>query len=162
MSRSRPSPERLELKVNTGVMAAKALEDRVVDGFWANGMGAELAVRRGVGTIALDVRRGDGPKGCFDYTLATVAAAATMVERAPDTAAAAIRALVATQTALRQDPALAGKVGRALFPAQEAALIGDIVARDLPFYHAPISEQAFAAMSRVRARCGHPQGASGV
>ena len=97
----------------------------------------------------------------FDYTLAAVAAASTMVERTPDIAAAAIRALVATQTALRQDPALAGKVGRALFPAQEAALIGDIVARDLPFYHAPISEQAFAAMSQfardVGILKGHPE-----
>ena len=42
--------------------AAKALEDRKIDGFWANGMGAEVAVRRGVGTVVLDVRRGDGPK----------------------------------------------------------------------------------------------------
>ena len=63
-----PIPGTLELKVNTGVMAAQALEDRVVDGFWANGMGAELAIRRGVATLVLDVRRGDGPKGCFDYT----------------------------------------------------------------------------------------------
>ena len=155
-----PIPGTLELKVNTGVMAAQALADHVVDGFWANGMGAELAVRRGVGTIALDVRRGDGPKGCFDYTTACVAANASLVERSPDTAAAAIRALVATQKALRQDPALAGEVGRALFPAEEAAVIGDIVARDLPFYRAAISEQSFSAMSQfardVGILKGHP------
>jgi NitT/TauT family transport system substrate-binding protein len=155
-----PIPGTLELKVNTGVMAAKALEDHVVDGFWANGMGAELAVRRGVGTILLDVRRGDGPKGCFDYTTACIAAAATMVERTPDTAAAAIRALAATQAALRKEPALAGKVGRALFPAEEAAAIGDIVARDLPYYHAAISERSFSAMSQfardVGVLKGHP------
>src|SRR6266851_4559502 len=35
--------------MNFGVTAAKALEDGKVDGFWANGMGAEIAVRRGVG-----------------------------------------------------------------------------------------------------------------
>jgi len=47
--------------VNFGLTAAKALEDGLIDGFWANGMGAEVAVRRGVGTVVLDVRRGDGP-----------------------------------------------------------------------------------------------------
>ena len=155
-----PIPGTLELKVNTGVMAARALEDHGVDGFWANGMGAELAVRRGVGTILLDVRRGDGPKGCFDYTTACIAATATTVERAPDTAAAAIRALAATQAALRKEPALANKVGRALFPTEEAAAIGDIVTRDLPYYQATISERSFSAMSQfardVGVLKGHP------
>ena len=49
--------------VNFGVTAAKALEERKIDGFWANGMATEVAVRRGVGTLILDVRRGDGPPG---------------------------------------------------------------------------------------------------
>src|SRR5215831_9887405 len=43
--------------VNFGLTAAKALEDGLIDGFWANGMGTEVAVRRGVGTVVLDVRR---------------------------------------------------------------------------------------------------------
>src|SRR5215472_7805748 len=60
--------------VNFGVTAAKALEERRIDGFWANGMGAEVAVRRGIGTVVLDVRRGDGPKDCFNYTMASIAA----------------------------------------------------------------------------------------
>src|SRR3984885_2391989 len=60
--------------VSFGVSAAKALEDGNIDGFWANGMGAEVAVRRGVGKIVLDIRRGDGPPGCFSYTMASVAA----------------------------------------------------------------------------------------
>ena len=46
-----------------GVMAAQALEEHRVDGFWANGMGAELAVRRGVGTVVLDARRDPGAPG---------------------------------------------------------------------------------------------------
>lgn len=46
-----------------GVAAAKALEAGAIDGFWANGMGAELALRRGTGTLVLDARRGDGPHG---------------------------------------------------------------------------------------------------
>ena len=63
-----PVPGALAAGVNFGVTAAKALEERKIDGFWANGMGAEVAVRRGVGTVVLDVRRGDGPKPCFNFT----------------------------------------------------------------------------------------------
>src|SRR6202040_3409624 len=59
--------------VNFGVTAARAMEERKIDGFWANGMGAEVAVRRGVGALVLDVRRGDGPKPCFNYTMASIA-----------------------------------------------------------------------------------------
>src|SRR5438309_10512128 len=74
--------------VNFGVTAAKALEERRIDGFWANGMGAEVAVRRGVGTIILDVRRGDGPKACFNYTMAAIATSERLIEHSPQTAAA--------------------------------------------------------------------------
>jgi len=56
-----PVPGATGAGVNFGLTAAKALEDGKIDGFWANGMGTELAVRRGVGTVVLDVRRGDGP-----------------------------------------------------------------------------------------------------
>ena len=64
--------------------AAKALEERKIDGFWANGMGAEVAVRRGVGTVVLDVRRGDGPKGCFNYTMSSLAATDGLIDRSPE------------------------------------------------------------------------------
>src|SRR5215471_3784990 len=66
-----PVPGAQGAGVNFGVTAAKALEEKKIDGFWANGMGAEVAVRRGVGTVVLDVRRGDGPKPCFNYTMAS-------------------------------------------------------------------------------------------
>ncbi len=49
-------------------MAAQALAEGKIDGFWANGMGAEVAQRSGAGTLVLDIRRGDGPKACFNYT----------------------------------------------------------------------------------------------
>ena len=87
--------------------AARALEERKIDGFWANGMGAEVAVRRGVGTVVLDVRRGDGPKRCFNYTMASIAATDALIARAPDAAAGAVRAIVKTQAALRQNVELA-------------------------------------------------------
>jgi NitT/TauT family transport system substrate-binding protein len=76
-----PVPGSLEAGINFGITAAKALEDCKIDGFWANGMGAEVAVRRGIGTVVLDVRRGDGPKPCFNYTMASIATTDALIER---------------------------------------------------------------------------------
>jgi NitT/TauT family transport system substrate-binding protein len=147
--------------INFGVTAARALEEGKVDGFWANGMGAELAVRRGVGTVVLDARRGDGPKGAFDYTMAAVAATDAFIARSPDAAAAAVRAIVKTQRALKDDVTLAAEVGRRLFPSEEAALIVDLVRRDLPYYDAAISQESVAAMTRFSRDAGilarHPE-----
>jgi NitT/TauT family transport system substrate-binding protein len=143
---------------NFGVTAARALEEGKVDGFWANGMGAELAMRRGVGTIILDARRGDGPAGCFDYTMATLAATDAFIDRSPDAAAAAVRAIVHTQRALRNNVELAFDVGRKLFPAIEAALIVDLIRRDLPYYDAAISPRSIAAMTRFSRDLGILEG----
>jgi ABC-type nitrate/sulfonate/bicarbonate transport system substrate-binding protein len=134
--------------VNFGLTAAKALEDGKIDGFWANGMGAEVAVRRGVGTIVLDVRRGDGPKPCFNYTMAAVAATDQLIDRSPETAAAAIRAVVKTQAALKANPERATEVGRKLFPPAEAELIATLIRRDLPYYDASISAEFVVGMSQ--------------
>jgi ABC-type nitrate/sulfonate/bicarbonate transport system substrate-binding protein len=146
--------------INFGVTAAKALEEGRVDGFWANGMGAEIAVRRGVGTVVLDVRRGDGPKQCFNYTMPVIAATDTLIERSPETAAAAVRAIAKTQQALKANPGLALEVGRNLFPASEAALIVDLIKRDLPFYEPTISPEFVAGMTQfsrdVGILKGHP------
>jgi ABC-type nitrate/sulfonate/bicarbonate transport system substrate-binding protein len=141
-----PIPGAHAAGVNFGLAAAKALEDGKIDGFWANGMGAEIAVRRGIGSVVLDVRRGDGPKGCFHYTMATLAATDALIERSPEIAAAAVRAIVKTQNALKADAALAHEVGQKLFPANEAALIVDIIKRDLPYYDASISPESVDEM----------------
>ena len=98
-----PVPGTQGAGVNFGVTAAKALEERKIDGFWANGMGTEVAVQRGVGTVVLDVRRGDGPKPCFNYTMASIAASDRLIERSPETAAAAVRAMVKTHAALKAE-----------------------------------------------------------
>jgi NitT/TauT family transport system substrate-binding protein len=143
-----PVPGSLEAGINFGITAAKALEDCKIDGFWANGMGAEVAVRRGIGTVVLDVRRGDGPKSCFNYTMASIAATDALIERTPETAAAAVRAIVATHAALRKTPELATKVGHKLFPPAEAALIGELIRRDLPYYDASISRDFVAGMNQ--------------
>jgi NitT/TauT family transport system substrate-binding protein len=144
--------------INFGVTAAKALEEGRVDGFWANGMGAEIAVRRGVGTVVLDVRRGDGPKQCFSYTMPVVAATDALIARSPQTAATAVRAIVKTQQALKANPELAIEVGRKLFPASEAELIVDLIKRDLPFYEPTISPEFVAAMTQFSRDVGILQG----
>ncbi len=143
-----PVPGAQGAGVNFGVTAARALEERKIDGFWANGMGAEVAVRRGVGAVVLDVRRGDGPDGCFNYTMASIAATDRLIARAPETVAAAVRAIVKTQAALRNDASLATGIGRKLFPPQEAELIAELIRRDLPYYDAKITPDFVAGMNR--------------
>jgi ABC-type nitrate/sulfonate/bicarbonate transport system substrate-binding protein len=133
--------------VNFGLNAAKALEERKIDGFWANGMGTEVAVRSGSGNIVLDVRRGDGPKPAFHFTFSALATSARLVEQQPDAAAAAIRAIVKTHAALRADPALATKVGQKRFPPEQAALIAELIRRDLPYFDASISVAAVDGMN---------------
>jgi ABC-type nitrate/sulfonate/bicarbonate transport system substrate-binding protein len=142
-----PVPGASGAGVNFGLTAAKALEERKIDGFWANGMGAEVAVRGGIGDIVLDVRRGDGPKDCFDYTMASIATTDRLIEKSPEVAAAAVRAMVKTQNALKKDVARAAEVGRKLFPSEQAGLIVELIRRDLPYYDAAISESFVAGMN---------------
>ena len=126
-----------------GVIAAQALADDRVDGFWANGMGAELAVRRGVGTVVLDARRDPGVP---NYTMASVVASDRLIETKPQVAASAVRAIAKAQAALRQNVELATDIGRRLFPEIEAGVIADLIRRDLPYYDAVISREAVERM----------------
>ena len=141
-----PVPGSDEPGVSSGVAAAQALAEGKIDGFWANATGAEVAVRRGVGTVVLDVRRGEGPVAAFDFTFPVFATADRVIADDPDMVAAAVRAIVETQQALKRDVELAADVGRKLFPAEEAVLIADVVARDLPYYDATISETALTGL----------------
>jgi NitT/TauT family transport system substrate-binding protein len=143
-----PVPGMQGAGVNFGVTAARAMEERKIDGFWANGMGAEVALRRGVGTLVLDVRRGDGPKPCFNYTMASIATTDKLIAEKPDVARAAVRALVKTQRALKQDPTLATGIGQKLFPPSEAELIAELIRRDLPYYDPTISRDFVAGMAQ--------------
>jgi ABC-type nitrate/sulfonate/bicarbonate transport system substrate-binding protein len=143
-----PVPGASGANVNFGLTAAKALEDGRIDGFWANGMGTEVAVRRGVGTVVLDVRRGDGPKSCFNYTMASVAATDRLIDSSPEIAAATVRAIVKTLAALKADPERATEVGRKLFPPLEATLIAELIRRDLPYYDPSISSDFVAGMNQ--------------
>src|ERR1700754_301963 len=127
--------------INFGVTAARALEEGRVDGFWANGMGAEIAVRKGIGSVVLDARRDLQAKTGFCYTMPVIAATDDFIAAHPRAAAAAVRAIAGAQQALKADVSLAGKVGRALFPPAEAELIEELVRRRLSFY-SPESTQA--------------------
>lgn len=143
-----PIPGTNEPGVSFGVTAARALEEGALDGFWANAMGAEVAVRRGVGTLVLDVRRGDGPAPARHYTFPALVTTEEKIDQDPESVAAAIRAIRKAQQTLREDPSRATDVGRRLFPPTEAELIAQLVERDLPFYDPTISEDVVIRLNR--------------
>jgi NitT/TauT family transport system substrate-binding protein len=143
-----PVPGTSEASVSFGVTAAKALEEGKLDGFWANAMGAEVAVRRGIGTIVLDVRRGDGPAPALQYTFPAFVTTERKIAEEPETVAGAVRAVVRAQRALREDPDRATEVGRRLFPPMEAELIAELIRRDLPYYDATISEEMVGSLNQ--------------
>lgn len=149
-----PVPAASTAGVSFGVTAAEALAAGEIDGFWANAMGAEVAVRRGVGTIVLDVRRGDGPPAARHYTFPALVTTERLIAREPEAAAAAVRAIVRAQRTLRADPARATEVGRRLFPPLEADLIADLIRRDLPYYDATITPETVASLNRFAQEVG--------
>lgn len=109
--------------VSFGVFAAQALQLGQIDGFWANAMGAETAVTRGIGKIHIDVRRGEDPGEVRFFTFAGLATTDDFIAREPQALDAAVRAIVKAQRALRADPALAAEVGKRKFPPEAANLI---------------------------------------
>ena len=137
-----------------GVLAAQALEARQIDGFWANALGSETAVRRGVGKIVVDVRRGDGPAEAQHVTCSALITTDALMAREPEQVAAAVRAIVKAQQALRVDPSRATEVGQQRFPQDAAELIAALVERDLPFYDPAISAETVAAMDRFARALG--------
>lgn len=142
-----PVPGVVEKTASFGVMAAKALEDGKLDGFWANGMGAEVAVRNGIGTVVLDARR-DGSDEAKGYTFPALVCTEKMIAEKPRAARAAIKAVQAAQDALKKNPERATEVGKRLFPPAEAGLIAELIRRDAPFYDPAISQKSVAAMNR--------------
>jgi ABC-type nitrate/sulfonate/bicarbonate transport system substrate-binding protein len=142
--------------ISYGVYAASVLEKGQIDGFWANGMGSEIAVRRGVGKIFLDVRRGEGPPEARHFTFPALVTTDALIARDPERVAATVRAIVKTQQALRAEPARATEVGRRRFPQEAAEMIATLVERDLPFYDPVISEEAVAGVNRFAQSVGLP------
>jgi NitT/TauT family transport system substrate-binding protein len=130
-----------------GLLAAKALQEGRIDGFWANGMGAEVAVRNGIGTLVLDARR-DASAEAKGYTFPALVCTEKTIREKPQTARAAIGAVKAAQQALKEDPGRATAIGKKLFPPTEAGLIAELIRRDTPFYDPAISRTSVEAMNR--------------
>ena len=126
----------------------KTIRENLADGFWGNGMRLALAERAGLAKLHLDLRRGDGPPGAAFYNFAALTVTDALIEREPEVAAAAIRAIRATQRALQADPSLARKVGDALFPGEQAEVMPTLIARDSPFYDAGIGPEAIEGLNR--------------
>lgn len=143
-----PIPGATGSGVSFGLTAAKALEEGKIDGFWANAMGAEVAVRRGIGTVVLDVRRGDGPSAAHYYTFPALITTDKKIEKEPEAVASAIRAVIKAQKALRENTSRATEVGQKIFPPTEAELIAELIKRDLPYYDPVISEDVVTKMNR--------------
>jgi ABC-type nitrate/sulfonate/bicarbonate transport system substrate-binding protein len=141
--------------VSFGVFAARALEAGQIDGFWANAMGAETAVSRGVGKVLVDVRRGDDPGEVRRFTFAGMVTSDVFTDNNPAAVAAAVRAIVKTQKALKADPSLAAEVGRRKFPEEAANLISKVVERDVIFYDPVILQEEVEAMNRFAQAVGH-------
>jgi NitT/TauT family transport system substrate-binding protein len=155
-----PVPGTAGAGVSFGVAAAKALEEGKLDGFWANGMGSEVAIRSGIGTLLLDARRGDGPQGALDYTFAAFVATQARIDKEPEVVAAATRAIIGAQKALKADPSCATDAARKHFPAFETSLIAELIRRDAPFYDPAIAVAKIDALNAFGRNMGLLTGAS--
>lgn len=148
-----PVPGAIGDKASFGLMAARALQEGKLDGFWANGMGMEVAVREGFGAVLLDARR-DGSAEIKGYTFPALACTEKTIRERPAVARAAINAVKQAQQALREDPTRATAIGRKLFPPQEASLIAELVRRDASFYDPAISPAVVKSMNQFARELG--------
>ena len=160
-----PIPGAAGPNVSFGLSAAKALEEDKLDGFWANGMGCEVAVRRGVGTMVLDVRRGDGPTAARHYTFSALVATDKRIKEEPDSARAAVRALMKAHKALKADPNSATAVGQETLStfrsrtdrrtgASRSALLRSQYSHGKSRKHEPLRSRHWPAFGAGRIRSG--------
>lgn len=142
-----PPPESGGANVSFGVNAARALERGDVDAFWANGMGAHVAVAEGFGTVVIDARRGDGPAGSTGYTFPALIATEGLIESSPELVEAAVDAITSAQAELRQSPERARDAAVIHFPEPELSHIVTLVARDASFYEPAITVSQVADLN---------------
>ena len=142
-----PVPGAIGSSINFGLTAAEALAAGKIDGFWANGMATEIAVTTGIGSIVLDVRRGDGPPGCFDYTMPVLATTERLIDRSPRNCRGG-GARVGRGAECIETGRVAGHRSR---PQAVSGARGGADRRDrrcdLPFYDAAIGEASVAAVN---------------
>ena len=148
-----PVPGAVGEKASFGLMAARALAEGTIDGFWANGMGAEVALREGVGSVVLDARR-EGTPETKGYTFPALVCTDRTIKERPELALAAIAAVHAAQQALKDDPGRATAIAAKLFPSQEAGLIAELIRRDTPYYQHGISRRTVESMNDFARQLG--------
>ena len=148
-----PVPGALGEKASFGLAAARALAEGKIDGFWANGMGAEIAVREGVGTVVLDARR-QGSEEVKGYTFPALVCTEKTVRERPQLAMAARQAVIEAQRVLKREPERATEIGRKLFPPEEAELIAELIRRDAPFYDPAITAPTVDSMNQFARSLG--------
>jgi NitT/TauT family transport system substrate-binding protein len=148
------SPSQGRQQMFRGTDGIVALQQGISDAFWGNGMRLEMGVRSGLAKLHIDLRRGDGPPQARYYNFPALAASQKLVDERPDICAAAVRAIVKTQKVLQADPSLATKVGRDMFPGEEAELIAGLVERDAPYYQAGITREAIDGLTGFLAKRG--------
>jgi len=112
-----------------------------------------VAVKSGVGTLVLDARR-EGTPEMKGYTFPALVTSEKLIREKPDAARTAIKAVQSAQEALKEDPNRATAIGRKLFPPGEAAMIAELIRRDLPFYDSSISEKKVASMNQFARSVG--------
>src|SRR5258708_12589872 len=110
-------------------------------------MAAEIAARGGFGARVIEGRRGGGPRDARHYTFPALVTTQRAIDERPDVVAAAIRAVVRAQRALKDDPALAAIAAKGRFPAAELALLPDLVRRYAPYYDPAISREAVGSLN---------------
>jgi NitT/TauT family transport system substrate-binding protein len=137
-----------------GHAGIEAIKQGVADAYWGNGMRVAIGEKLGVAKLHLDLRRGDGPPGARFYNFAALITTERLVDEKPEIAAAAVRAIVRTQQALKADPSLAAAVGERLFPPEEASLIVGLIAHDAPFYDASVSPEAIDGLNKFASAGG--------
>jgi NitT/TauT family transport system substrate-binding protein len=137
-----------------GHAGVDAIKQGLADAYWGNGMRVAIGEKRGVAKVHLDLRRGDGPPGARWYSFAALTTTERLIAEHPQAAAAAVRAIVKTQKALKADPSLATGIAERLFPPEETPLIADLIARDAPFYDAAISQEAIDGLNKFAKASG--------
>jgi ABC-type nitrate/sulfonate/bicarbonate transport system substrate-binding protein len=131
-----------------GVAAAKALADGDVEGFWANGMGAEVATRNGAGKVILDARRSPDAR-VSGLTFPALMTSRQVQAQWPQRVDAMQHCVQRAQQRLADDPTLAAVAAESVFPPFEASLIATLIERDAPFYDSAITPEMTSALGRL-------------
>jgi ABC-type nitrate/sulfonate/bicarbonate transport system substrate-binding protein len=138
-----PVPAAQEGNNSFGVSAADALRRGEIDGFWANGMGAEVAVVDGIGRVIVDVRRDPGFDDARRYTFPVLATTERMLEQDPGLAYSVQGALIDSQQMLTREPSSATAAAAGVFPPRETSFIARLIERDSPYYDPIITQHDF-------------------